>query len=174
LATQAAILKAMRHCPYRCRSEVRLFGTMGARSVPGNAEVGRVLARIEEHRPSANADALRADTGGAYTRTVALTTETDFSDPEPGRIAAAINDLLIRYGYPAERVDSWWNDSAYEALGGRTPTAAWLSGDYRSVWNLLRAAYAASEDAAKRLASDSSHAAMIERRIAELEQRYGP
>jgi hypothetical protein len=48
-----------------------------------------------------------------------------------------------------------------------------LSGDYRSVWNLLRAAYAASEDAAKRLATDSSHAAMIERRIAELEQRYG-
>ena len=43
----------------------------------------------------------------------------------------------------------------------------------RSVWNLLRAAYAASEDAAKRLANDSSHAAMIERRIAELEQRYG-
>jgi hypothetical protein len=147
---------------------------MGARSVPWNAEVGRVLARIEEHRPSANADALRVDTGGAYTRTVALTTETDFSDPEPGRIAAAINDLLVRYGYPAERVDSWWNNSAYEALGGRTPTAAWLSGDYRSVWNLLRAAYAASEDAAKRLANDSSHAAMIERRIAELEQRYGP
>jgi hypothetical protein len=104
---------------------------------------------------------------------VALTAETDFSDPEPRRIAAAINDLLVRYGYPAERVDSWWNDSAYEALGGRTPTAAWLSGDYRSVWNLLRAAYAASEDAAKRLANDSSHASIIERRIAELEQRYG-
>jgi len=104
---------------------------------------------------------------------VALTTETNFSDPEPGRIAAAINDLLVRYGYPADRVDSWWNDSAYEALGGRTPTAAWLSGDYRSVWNLLRAAYAASEDAAKKLANDSSHAAMIERRIVELEQRYG-
>jgi hypothetical protein len=104
---------------------------------------------------------------------VVIATEIDFSDPEPGRIAAAINDLLVRYGYPAERVDSWWNDSAYEALGGRTPTAAWLSGDYRSVWNLLRAVYAASEDAAKRLATDSSHAAMIERTIAELEQRYG-
>lgn len=124
-------------------------------------------------KTSANADAPIANTGGAYTQIVVIATEIDFSDPEPGRIAAAINDLLVRYGYPAERVDSWWNDSAYEALGGRTPTAAWLSGDYRSVWNLLRAAYAASEDAAKRLATDSSHAAMIERRIAELEQRYG-
>lgn len=102
-----------------------------------------------------------------------IATEIDFSDPEPGRIAAAINDLLVRYGYPAERVDCWWNDSVYEALGGRTPTAAWLSGDYRSVRNLLRAAYAASEVAAKRLAADSSHTAMIERRIAELEHRYG-
>jgi hypothetical protein len=128
---------------------------------------------VEEHGRRHNADAIRADIGGAYTRTVALTTETDFSDPEPRRIAAAINDLLVRYGYPADRVDSWWNDSAYEALGGRTPAAAWLRGDYRSVWNLLRAAYAASEDAAKRLANDSSHAAIIERRIAELEQRYG-
>jgi hypothetical protein len=104
---------------------------------------------------------------------VAITPEIDLSDPEPGRIAAAINDLLVKYGYPAERVNSWWNDSAYESLGGRTPAAAWLSGDYRSVWNLLQAAYSASEDAAKRLATDSSHTAMIERRIAELEQRYG-
>jgi hypothetical protein len=104
---------------------------------------------------------------------VAITPEVDLSDPEPERIAAAISDLLVRYGYPAERVDSWWNDSAYEALGGRTPTAAWLNGEYRSVWDLLQAAYAASEDTAKRLANDSSHATEIERRIAELEQRYG-
>ena len=104
---------------------------------------------------------------------MAITPEVDFSDPEPGRIAAAINDLLVRYGYPPDRVDSWWNDSVYEALGGRTPTAAWLNGDYRSVWNLLRAAYAASEDAAKRRANDSRHAAVIEQRIVQLEERYG-
>lgn len=95
-----------------------------------------------------------------------------FSDPEPGRVAAAINDLLIRYGYPPDRVNSWWNDWAYDALGGRTPTAAWLRGEYRQVWNMLRAAYAASEDAVKRLANDSTHAAIIEQRIAELERRY--
>lgn len=113
------------------------------------------------------------ETGEAYTRIVAITPDVNFSDPEPGRIAAAISDLLVRYGYPPERVDSWWNDSAYEALGDRTPTAAWLNGEYRSVWNLLRAAYTASEDAAKRLANDSRHAAIIEQRIAELEKRYG-
>jgi hypothetical protein len=95
-----------------------------------------------------------------------------FSDPEPGRVAAAINDLLIRYGYPPDRVNGWWNDWAYEALDGRTPTAAWLRGEYRQVWNMIRATYAASDDAAKRLANDSAHAALIEQRIAELEQRY--
>ena len=44
--------------PYR-RAEVRPFGQSVSRP--------RVLARVEEHRPSADADALRADTGGAYT-----------------------------------------------------------------------------------------------------------
>jgi hypothetical protein len=95
-----------------------------------------------------------------------------FNDPEPARVAAAINDLLIRYGYPPERVNSWWNDWAYQALDGRTPTAAWLRGEYRQVWNMIRGAYTASEDAAKRLANDSAHATFIEQRIAELEQRY--
>lgn len=95
-----------------------------------------------------------------------------YRDPEPGRIAAAINDLLIHYGYPPDRVNNWWNDWAYEALGGKTPAAAWLRGGYRQVWDMIKAAYAASEDAAKRLASDSTHAALIEQRIAELEQRY--
>jgi hypothetical protein len=37
---------------------------------------------------------------------------------------------------------------------------------------MIKTAYAASEDAAKRLAGDSSHAALIEQRIAELEKRY--
>lgn len=98
--------------------------------------------------------------------------ELAFNDPEPGRVAAAITDLLIRYGYPPDRVTSWWNDWAYDALDGRTPTAAWLRGEYRQVWNMIRAGYAASEDAAKRLANDSAHAAIIEERIAELERRY--
>jgi hypothetical protein len=108
-----------------------------------------------------------------YAERVAVTPDDlAFSDPEPGRVAAAINDLLIRYGYPPDRVNSWWNDWAYEALDGRTPTAAWLRGEYRQVWKMILAAYAASEDAAKRLANDSGHAALIEQRIAELERRY--
>lgn len=93
-------------------------------------------------------------------------------DLEPGRLASAINDLLISYGYPPDQVSSWWNDWAYDALDGRTPTRAWNDHDYRKVWEMIRAAYAASDDAAKRLANDSKHAALIDRRIAELEQRY--
>lgn len=96
-----------------------------------------------------------------------------FNENEPREIAQAINELLVRYGYPKDQVDSWWNDWAYEALDGRTPTRAWLDGDYRQVWEAVKAAYAASEDAQKRLATDSRHAAMIEGRLAELEARYG-
>jgi len=99
-----------------------------------------------------------------------MTLATD--DLEPGRIAASINDLLIRYGYPPDRVSSWWNDWAYEALGGRTPTQAWNDHDYQRVWAVIRAAYAASDETAKRLADDSEHAHLIERRIAEIQQRY--
>lgn len=93
-------------------------------------------------------------------------------DLEPGRLASAINDLLIRYGYPPDQVSSWWNDWSYEALDGRTPTQAWNDHDYRKVWETLRASYAASEDAGKRLANDSHHAAVLDRQIAELQQRY--
>jgi hypothetical protein len=93
-------------------------------------------------------------------------------DLEPGRLANAINDLLIRYGYPPDRVSSWWNDWSYDALNGRTPTQAWNDHDYQRVWEMMRAAYAASDNAAKRLANDSEHAALIDKRIAELQKRY--
>jgi hypothetical protein len=53
-----------------------------------------------------------------------------------------------------------------------TPTQAWNDHEYRKVWKVLRAAYAASEDAGKRLAHDSHHAAVLERQIAEPQQRY--
>ncbi len=98
---------------------------------------------------------------------------TALDDLAPRDTAAAINELLVTHGYPRDRVDSWWMDSAYEQLGGLTPLQAWQHGCYRKVWEMLRDAYAASEDAAKRLASDSQHAEMIERRIADLEARYG-
>ena len=91
---------------------------------------------------------------------------------EPGRLSSAINDLLIRYGYPPDRVSSWWNDWSYEALNGRTPTQAWNDHEYLKVWETLRAAYAASEDAGTRLADDSDHAAVLDLRIAEMQQRY--
>jgi hypothetical protein len=98
---------------------------------------------------------------------------TAVTDPEGREIAAAITNMLVHYGYPEDRVGSWWNDWAYDALDGRTPTQAWLDGDYRKVWETIKGAYAASEDAAKRLAQDSQHAELIERRLAELETRYG-
>ena len=100
-----------------------------------------------------------------------MTLMTD--DQEPGRLAAAISDLLIRNGYPPDQVSSWWDDWAYEALGGRTPAQAWSDHDYKAVWETIRAAYAASEEAAERLSSDAQHSERIDRQLQELHARYG-
>lgn len=41
-----------------------------------------------------------------------MTLATD--DLEPGGLAAAISDLLIRHGYPPDQVSGWWNSWAYD------------------------------------------------------------
>src|SRR4051794_1469154 len=60
------------------------------------------------------------------------------------RAAAAINDLLVKHGYPRDDVDSWWN-STYPGLGGRTPMQAWRDGDHELVDHVIRSDYAATE-----------------------------
>lgn len=94
-------------------------------------------------------------------------------DLEPGRLAAAINDLLIRHGYPPDKTSSWWTHWGYEALGGRTPAQAWNDHEYQKVYETIRDAYAASEEASRRLDNDPEHQALMHKRIQEQRERYG-
>lgn len=94
-------------------------------------------------------------------------------DVDPGRLASAINDLLMKHGYPPDQVGSWWHDWPYEALDGRTPAQAWEAHEYQRVWDAVRSSYDASETSALRLAGDPAHAAAIDERIRELQHRYG-
>lgn len=95
------------------------------------------------------------------------------ADPQAvQRVAAAINDLLIKHGYPPDRVDDWWN-SIYPGLDGRTPTQAWLAGEYDLVWRVIDGDYAASQRAAEQLVADPEAMEYLRRKIAELDEIYG-
>ncbi|MDA8045124.1 MAG: hypothetical protein M0Z30_07805 [Actinomycetota bacterium] len=92
---------------------------------------------------------------------------------EPGRLVSAIHDLLIRYGYPPDRVTDWWTEATWSALGGRTPRQAWDNHEYEKVWKTISDAYAATAKAGERLARDQRHQAILDARIAELKHRNG-
>lgn len=94
-------------------------------------------------------------------------------DLEPGRIVAAIHDLLIRHGYPPDRVTEWWTEATWSGLDGRTPRQAWDNHEYQKVYETIRDAYAATEEAIRRLDADPEHVARLDKRIADLKKRYG-
>lgn len=58
-------------------------------------------------------------------------------------------------------------------LGGRTPAQAWNDHDYLKVLETIRDAYAASEEASRRLSNDPEHEALMNKRLQEVKQRYG-
>ena len=95
------------------------------------------------------------------------------ADPESlQRAAAAIDDLLVKHGYPRDKVDSWWN-SIYPGLGGRTPLQAWRDGNHELVDHVIRADYARSERALEHLQADPQAMKEIDFKIAELKEIYG-
>lgn len=100
-----------------------------------------------------------------------MTLATD--DLEPGRIAAAIHDLLIRYGYPPDKVTDWWTEATWSALDGRTPRQAWDNHEYQKVYETIRDAYARSEEVGRRLDADPERAARQKEWVADLKKRYG-
>jgi hypothetical protein len=100
-----------------------------------------------------------------------MTLATD--DLEPGRLVAAIHDLLIGHGYPPDRVTEWWTEGALSALGGRTPRQAWDNHEYQKVYETIRDAYARSEEVGRRLDADPEHTARQEQWDADLKKRYG-
>jgi hypothetical protein len=95
------------------------------------------------------------------------------ADPQAlQRAAAAINDLLVKHGYPRDHVDSWWN-SVYSGLGGRTPAQAWRDGDHDLVDRVIRRDYAATERSVTELVADPEAMEFISRKIVELDEIYG-
>jgi hypothetical protein len=87
------------------------------------------------------------------------------TDPrEQNRRAAAVNEILGRIGLSAAESTDWWNLSAYEELGGRTATQAWLAGDHDAVERLVLSWYDRSEEAAQRARDDRTFLEMLEER----------
>jgi hypothetical protein len=86
-------------------------------------------------------------------------------------VAAAIDAMLVRNGYPADAVDTWWR-SVWPGLDGRTPEEAWAEGDYEAVWRTVVEGYAASARAAERFLADPAAVADTKKKIEELERLY--
>ncbi|MGH9919824.1 MAG: hypothetical protein ACRD6W_13295 [Nitrososphaerales archaeon] len=66
------------------------------------------------------------------------------TDPEPrkdpmwaNREATRINLALGKLGLTDAAITKWWNHSAYEELGGRTPGQAWQREEYAQVKSLV-------------------------------------
>ncbi|MDA8357299.1 MAG: hypothetical protein M0Z95_13645 [Actinomycetota bacterium] len=90
-----------------------------------------------------------------------------FSDSDPrelNRRAAAVNEILGRIGLSSRDATEWWNFSAYEELGGRTATQAWLAGDHHAVERLVLSWYERSETAARRARGDEAFLRMLSER----------
>ena len=86
-------------------------------------------------------------------------------DPvELGRRAAAVNEILSKIEQSSGEQSEWWNRFAYEELGNRTPTQAWLAGDHEAVERLVLNWYERSEAAADRVRNDPAFLRMLEER----------
>ena len=65
-------------------------------------------------------------------------TPQDQRDPMwASREAAKINLALKKVGYSDAKITKWWNHSAYEELGGKSPTDAWNHEEYELVKALV-------------------------------------
>jgi hypothetical protein len=91
---------------------------------------------------------------------------TDPNSQELNRRAAAVSEILGRIGLSgvARNTTEWWNLVGYKELGGRTPTQAWLAGDYESVEQLVLEWFDRSEEAADRARGDDAFLHMLAER----------
>ena len=88
------------------------------------------------------------------------------TDEERRQVAAGFNEILESLGCPHQELNDWWNLTAFAELGGRTPTRAWLDGDYDAVRDLMDSLVAASSRVRDRLVDSCA----FERLIAEREK----
>jgi hypothetical protein len=82
---------------------------------------------------------------------------------DQARVSAGINQILVELGHLPEAIDEWWNTTTYQALGGRTPTQAWLEGDREEVRDLIESMFEATYDARDRLMQSPDFVKLIAR-----------
>jgi len=84
------------------------------------------------------------------------------------RVAAGINEILKALGRQPEDIDGWWNSTSFAELGNRTPTRAWLAGDYEAVRDLIESLQARSLAGAHQAMADPATHRMLRKQLAKL------
>jgi hypothetical protein len=92
---------------------------------------------------------------------------------ESQRRGAALNVLLNQIGRSEGKETEWWNFQAYDELGGRTPTQAWLAGDEKAVERLVRGWYLETERTLDARRRDPEFMKMIGDKLAALRAKSG-
>jgi hypothetical protein len=87
----------------------------------------------------------------------------ELSDDQRRQVAAGLNQMLVELGEAEQEISDWWNLIGFPQLGGRTPTQAWLAGDYENVRDLVRSLYEDSAQSAIRLKKSASFAELVNR-----------
>jgi hypothetical protein len=86
-----------------------------------------------------------------------------FTDEQRRQVAAGLNRILSELGYPEQEISDWWNLVAFPELDGRTPTQAWLDGDYGAVRDLIEGMYATTAESLARLKGVPGFTGMVDR-----------
>ena len=99
--------------------------------------------------------------------------DTETSDTEQHRQAAALNHLLGEIGLDSGEQTQWWNLVGHEELGGRTATQAWLAGDAEAVRLLVESWYESTRAAGRRALGNDGLLAELRQKLARLDLEYG-
>jgi hypothetical protein len=97
---------------------------------------------------------------------------TETSNSEQHRQAAALYHLLGEIGLDSGEQTQWWNLVGHEELGGRTATEAWLAGDAQAVRMLVESWYASTRAAGQRALGNEKLLAELRQKLAHLDVEY--
>jgi hypothetical protein len=99
-------------------------------------------------------------------KTEALTPE------QAGQVAAGLNVILGRLGYPDHELSDWWNHVSWPQLAGRTATQAWLAGAYDDVAVLIEQLYLDAQESVARTTADVAFMASLRKRAQRLREAH--
>jgi hypothetical protein len=94
--------------------------------------------------------------------------EVDLAPEDARRVAVGINEILKGLGRQPEDINGWWNSTPFPELGGKTPTQAWLSGDYDGVRRLVELLITRSVERTRQIAQDPEMMAFLREQLAKL------